>query len=31
LTGRDVTPEALAMVGSARAIPGFGELFRWLS
>ncbi len=31
LTGRDVTPEALAMVDSARAIPGFGELFRWLS
>ncbi|MCL9981959.1 MAG: molybdenum cofactor biosynthesis protein B [Erythrobacter sp.] len=31
LTGRDVTPEALAMVKSARDIPGFGELFRWLS
>ena len=31
LTGRDVTPEALAMVADARAIPGFGELFRWLS
>ena len=31
LTGRDVTPEALAMVRDAREIPGFGELFRWLS
>ncbi|TAD72865.1 MAG: molybdenum cofactor biosynthesis protein B [Sphingomonadales bacterium] len=31
LTGRDVTPEALAMITGARAIPGFGELFRWLS
>jgi len=31
LTGRDVTPEALAMIEGARAIPGFGELFRWLS
>jgi molybdenum cofactor biosynthesis protein B len=31
LTGRDVTPEALAMVAGAREIPGFGELFRWLS
>lgn len=31
LTGRDVTPEALAMIDGARAIPGFGELFRWLS
>ncbi len=31
LTGRDVTPEALAMVVGAREIPGFGELFRWLS
>jgi len=31
LTGRDVTPEALAMVKDARDIPGFGELFRWLS
>jgi molybdopterin adenylyltransferase len=31
LTGRDVTPEALAMVKAAREIPGFGELFRWLS
>ena len=31
LTGRDVTPEALAMITGAREIPGFGELFRWLS
>lgn len=31
LTGRDVTPEALALVEGARDIPGFGELFRWLS
>lgn len=31
LTGRDVTPEALAMIADARDIPGFGELFRWLS
>ena len=31
LTGRDVTPEALAMLEGARDIPGFGELFRWLS
>jgi molybdenum cofactor biosynthesis protein B len=31
LTGRDVTPEALAMIRGARDIPGFGELFRWLS
>jgi molybdenum cofactor biosynthesis protein B len=31
LTGRDVTPEALAMISGARDIPGFGELFRWLS
>ncbi|MFL0356447.1 molybdenum cofactor biosynthesis protein B [Erythrobacter sp. GH1-10] len=31
LTGRDVTPEALARIGGARDIPGFGELFRWLS
>jgi len=31
LTGRDVTPEALAMIRGAREIPGFGELFRWLS
>jgi len=30
LTGRDVTPEALGIV-QTRAIPGFGELFRWLS
>ncbi|MEA1619459.1 molybdenum cofactor biosynthesis protein B [Erythrobacter sp. T5W1-R] len=31
LTGRDVTPEALGMIAGAREIPGFGELFRWLS
>jgi molybdenum cofactor biosynthesis protein B len=31
LTGRDVTPEALAKIKDARDIPGFGELFRWLS
>lgn len=31
LTGRDVTPEALSLVAGARDIPGFGELFRWLS
>lgn len=40
LTGRDVTPEALGRIiaagdgsgaGGARAIPGFGELFRWIS
>jgi molybdenum cofactor biosynthesis protein B len=31
LTGRDVTPEALGRIGDAREIPGFGELFRWLS
>ena len=34
LTGRDVTPEALDRVKEAvggRDIPGFGELFRWLS
>lgn len=31
LTGRDVTPEALASIDGARDIPGFGELFRWLS
>ncbi|MGQ7829224.1 molybdenum cofactor biosynthesis protein B [Altererythrobacter sp. Z27] len=34
LTGRDVTPEALDRVKAAtggRDIPGFGELFRWLS
>ncbi|MFC0204978.1 molybdenum cofactor biosynthesis protein B [Novosphingobium soli] len=30
LTGRDVTPEALGRLGG-REIPGFGELFRWLS
>ncbi len=30
LTGRDVTPEALARVAT-KDIPGFGELFRWLS
>ena len=30
VTGRDVTPEALAQV-EEKAIPGFGELFRWLS
>ena len=31
LTGRDVTPEALSLIAGARDIPGFGELFRWLS
>ncbi|MBV7260044.1 molybdenum cofactor biosynthesis protein B [Erythrobacter crassostreae] len=31
LTGRDVTPEALSRMEDARDIPGFGELFRWLS
>ncbi|MBO6946106.1 molybdenum cofactor biosynthesis protein B [Altererythrobacter sp.] len=31
LTGRDVTPEALGQLDGARYIPGFGELFRWLS
>lgn len=31
LTGRDVTPEALKLIDGARDIPGFGELFRWLS
>ncbi len=31
LTGRDVTPEALAQLDGARDIPGFGELFRWVS
>lgn len=31
LSGRDVTPEALARIEGARDIPGFGELFRWLS
>lgn len=30
VTGRDVTPEALARTGG-KDIPGFGELFRWLS
>ncbi len=30
VTGRDVTPEALANLGG-KDIPGFGELFRWLS
>ena len=30
VTGRDVTPEALKRV-SDKEIPGFGELFRWLS
>ncbi len=30
LTGRDVTPEAFARV-CEKQIPGFGELFRWLS
>jgi molybdenum cofactor biosynthesis protein B len=30
LTGRDVTPEALAQVAE-KDIPGFGELFRWIS
>lgn len=31
LTGRDVTPEALSQIKDGRDIPGFGELFRWLS
>ena len=31
LTGRDVTPEALSRLKGARDIPGFGELFRWIS
>jgi molybdenum cofactor biosynthesis protein B len=34
LTGRDVTPEALARIRDAsegKDIPGFGELFRWVS
>ena len=31
LTGRDVTPEALGRLRNAREIPGFGELFRWVS
>ena len=30
VTGRDVTPEALADVAE-KDIPGFGETFRWLS
>jgi len=30
VTGRDITPEALAQV-TQKDIPGFGELFRWLS
>lgn len=30
ITGRDVTPEAFAAV-CEKDIPGFGELFRWLS
>jgi molybdopterin adenylyltransferase len=30
VTGRDVTPEALAALGG-KEIPGFGELFRWQS
>ena len=30
VTGRDVTPEAFAQV-SEKEIPGFGELFRWIS
>jgi molybdenum cofactor biosynthesis protein B len=30
VTGRDVTPEALAQVAE-KHIPGFGEMFRWLS
>jgi len=30
VTGRDVTPEALRQVWD-KEIPGFGELFRWLS
>lgn len=30
VTGRDVTPEALERVAT-KMIPGFGELFRWLS
>lgn len=34
VTGRDVTPEALERVrasGEGKDLPGFGELFRWLS
>ena len=30
VTGRDVTPEAVRAVAD-KEIPGFGELFRWLS
>ncbi len=30
VTGRDVTPEAVEAVAE-KIIPGFGELFRWLS
>lgn len=30
VTGRDVTPEAIDALGG-KPIPGFGELFRWLS
>ena len=30
VTGRDVTPEAVAQVQD-KEIPGFGELFRWIS
>ncbi|MEP6868096.1 MAG: molybdenum cofactor biosynthesis protein B [Novosphingobium sp.] len=30
LTGRDVTPEAMTRIMD-KEIPGFGELFRWLS
>jgi molybdenum cofactor biosynthesis protein B len=30
VTGRDVTPEALAVLGG-KEIPGVGELFRWIS
>ena len=34
LTGRDVTPEALEQIKNdlgGKNIPGFGELFRWIS
>jgi molybdenum cofactor biosynthesis protein B len=30
LTGRDVTPEAYARIAE-KDIPGFGEMFRWIS
>lgn len=30
VTGRDVTPEAIEAVAE-KVIPGFGELFRWIS